>query len=141
MASEPARRGPRRSRFLTSALVVLIGALITFSCVVGARRLHDSNENRLLNQRVREGAAVAVAASPAVQTPLSSGAVLAAASNGDQAAQFKSLMTPTVGPGQGQPFESVSLWKVATRRRSRWRTSARSRRSWHRSRPTRSERF
>ena len=102
--SEPDRRGPRRSRFITSVLVVVVGALITLSCVVGARRLNDGNEDRLLRQRVREGAAVAVASLPAVQVPLSSAAVLAEASNRVPShAQLSSLM-------KGQAFTSVSIW-------------------------------
>ena len=63
---------------------------MTATLALTARSLHDDNENRLLHQRVDEAAAVLSAAIPNLQTPLSSGAVLAEATNADRAA-FTSL--------------------------------------------------
>ena len=83
--------------------------LITAGLSWGAHSLHNSNENRLLRQRVREAAAVVTAAVPSIQTPLASAAVLAEATNGD-VAEFRGLMNPIVKAGS--PFTSVSLWSA-----------------------------
>jgi serine phosphatase RsbU (regulator of sigma subunit) len=89
------------------AVVVGIGVLITALLSWGAASLHDSNENRLLRQRVREVATVVTAAIPSLQTPLASAAVLAEATNGNPE-QFRRLMAPIVAART--PFISVSLW-------------------------------
>jgi serine phosphatase RsbU (regulator of sigma subunit) len=103
-----ARRPWRHSSVL---LVLVVGLVITIALSLGARSVHDSNEDRLLRQRAREVAAVAAAAIPNVQTPLSSAAVIADATKGNVAA-FRSLMTPLVSTGR--PFASVSLWPAQT---------------------------
>jgi serine phosphatase RsbU (regulator of sigma subunit) len=89
--------------------VVVVGVLITAGLSLGARSVHNSNENRLLRQRAREVAAVAAAAIPNVQTPLASAAALAQATNGNRAA-FRELVAPIVATGR--PFVSVSLWST-----------------------------
>ncbi len=101
------RRG--HSPLFNVVVVVAIGVLITFGLSAGAYALHNSNENRLLRQRVREAAAVVTAAVPSLQTPLASAAVLAESTNGD-AAEFRGLLGPIVK--SGQLFNSVSLWSV-----------------------------
>src|SRR4029434_1658322 len=70
---------------------------------------HGRNEQRLLDQRVREAAAVLVTSLPRVQTPLAAGAELAEATNGDAAA-FSRFAAPLVQ--EGAPFVSVSLWRT-----------------------------
>ena len=69
------RPGPHRA----SIVVLAVGLAVTAVLAITARTLQDSNENRLLHQRVSEAAAVLSAAIPNLQTPLSSGAVLAEA--------------------------------------------------------------
>lgn len=105
--SVPRRRG-HPPRF-NVAVVATVGVLITAGLSFGAYSLHDSNENRLLNQRVREAAAVVGAAIPALQTPLASAAVLAESTSGDSEA-FRRLMSPIVAAGS--QFTSVSLWRA-----------------------------
>src|SRR5207249_7478306 len=84
----------RRSVLNRASIFVLVVALaVTLSLSLMARGLHDSNEKRLLRQQVSAAAAVISAAIPNVQTPLSSGAVLAEATNSDRRA-FTNLMTP-----------------------------------------------
>ena len=73
--------------------------------------MHNTNEKRLLRQRVREAGAVATAAIPNLQTPLASAAVLADATNANPRF-FTQLMTPAVS--SGRPFISASLWSTAT---------------------------
>jgi serine phosphatase RsbU (regulator of sigma subunit) len=71
---------------------------------------HNSNEQRLLDVRVREAGSVLTAALPTVQTPLASAAELAQATNGDPQ-RFKGFIAPYVG-GAGRPFVSASLWSL-----------------------------
>lgn len=116
-AREPAPKGPTRveraprrrgrSAHLSVVVVLIAGALITTSLSLGAQKLRNSNENRLLRQRVREVALVFSAAIPSLQTPLSSAAVLAESTNGNVAA-FRDFMKPIVA--SGRTFTSVSLW-------------------------------
>jgi hypothetical protein len=77
------------------AVVVALGVLITVGLSFGAYSLHDSNENRLLKQRVREAGVVLGASIPALQTPLASAAVLAESTGGNPTA-FRRLMSPTI---------------------------------------------
>jgi serine phosphatase RsbU (regulator of sigma subunit) len=94
---------------LSSVVVLLVGFGLTGVLALGAASLHDSNEDRLLAQRVKEAAAVVGASIPNIQTPLSSAAVLAEATDGDPE-PFRGLMGPIVEAGR--PFVSVSLWKA-----------------------------
>ena len=89
--------------------MIIIGLLITTGLVVAARVVHDTNEDRLLSQRVREAAAVATAAFPNTQTPLASAAVLAEFTRGDPGV-FTSFAQPIVAAGT--PFQSLSLWDL-----------------------------
>jgi serine phosphatase RsbU (regulator of sigma subunit) len=99
----------RRLPHLGALSVLLIGLLVTTVLSLGARSVHDTNEKRLLRQRVREAGAVATAAIPNIQTPLASAAVLADATKAD-ARFFKQLMTPAVS--NRVPFISASLWST-----------------------------
>jgi serine phosphatase RsbU (regulator of sigma subunit) len=92
-----------------AVIVLVVGLLITAVFAIGARDVHDANENRLLRQRVREVGASLMATFPTVQTPLSSAALLAEATNGNAAA-FRSVMNPLIVTGR--PFISASLWDV-----------------------------
>ncbi len=94
-----------------STFVLAVALAVTLTLALMARALHDSNEQRLLRQQVSAVAAVLGAAIPNVQTPLSSGAVLAEATNSDRRA-FTNLMTPLAA---GRPFVSASVWPAHAR--------------------------
>jgi serine phosphatase RsbU (regulator of sigma subunit) len=108
----PRRRGHRPG--FNVAVVAVVGVIITAGLSAGAYALHNSNENRLLNQRVREIGVVITAAIPTIQTPLASAEVLAESTGGDQAA-FRKFVTPLVTPSGETPatFTSVSLWRAS----------------------------
>ena len=99
----------RRRLHLLSIVVLVVGAAAVGSLTWMAAWSHGRNEQRLLDQRVREAAAVLVTSLPRVQTPLAAGAELAEATNGDMAA-FRRFGAPLVQ--QGAPFVSVSLWPL-----------------------------
>ncbi|HYL52937.1 MAG TPA: PP2C family protein-serine/threonine phosphatase [Acidimicrobiia bacterium] len=109
-AGTSARQKARRPSLHSSAIVVLVvGLAITAALSLGARSVHDKNEDRLLNQRVREVATVASAAIPGVETPLASAALLADETNGRGDA-FKRSMARFVGAPGKALFVSASLW-------------------------------
>ena len=118
-SAEPASRlirdeqsvGARRSRGVhRGALVVLVvGALVTLALSFGAGALNSRNEDRLLHQRAREVGLVAASSTSTTQTPLSSAASVAAATNGDVDA-FRTVIGPLAGPGKR--FGSASLWSL-----------------------------
>ncbi len=99
----------RRGSHWSTVLVLIIGFVLTIVLVFGTAQLHNSNEKRLLRQRAREAGTVVMAATANVQTPLSSAAVLAEATNGS-ASDFRNFWSPIIA--QGTPFVSVSLWPV-----------------------------
>ncbi|MDQ1511757.1 MAG: hypothetical protein QOG50_3601, partial [Actinomycetota bacterium] len=117
-ADEPAPRSRKHAPQLNMAVVATVGVLITAGLSFGAYSLHNSNEDRLLKQRVREVGLVASAAIPSLQTPLASAAVLAESTNGNPGA-FRRLMAPTIvpkhptnPPDPNRRFASVSLWRA-----------------------------
>jgi serine phosphatase RsbU (regulator of sigma subunit)/anti-sigma regulatory factor (Ser/Thr protein kinase) len=89
--------------------VVVIGVVITSALVIGAGNVHDNNEQRLLDQRVREVAAVLGAAIPSLQASLGSIATIATVTKAD-AASFRSATRPIVTVRQ--PFDSIGLWEA-----------------------------
>lgn len=99
-----------RSFHLASIAVALIGLTITAVLAIGTQALHDTNEDRLLHQRVKEAGAVVTAALPAVQTRLAPAAVLAEATDAD-ADSLRNVMDPLVA--KGGPYVSVSVWPAA----------------------------
>ena len=115
VATPPAPTDPKPTRAARWSIhpgttaVLLVGVVITSVLSLGTQSLHDTNETRLLRQRVREAATVVAAAVPNLQTPLASAAVLADATDGD-ATSFTQLMQPSVAAGT--PFSSVSLWST-----------------------------
>jgi serine phosphatase RsbU (regulator of sigma subunit) len=110
--SRPAAAAKRRRLrpHLGSVLVLLIGLLITATMSIGARGLRNDNEDRLLDQRIHEAAAVVGAAVPAVQLPLASVGVTADATGGSILA-FEQVMKRETG-GERR-FASSSLWPIA----------------------------
>ena len=102
-----ARRG--RGVHRGAVVVLLVGALVTLALSLGAGALNSRNEDRLLHQRAREVGLVAASSTSATQTPLSSAASVAEATNGDIDA-FKTVMGPLAGAGKR--FGSASLWSL-----------------------------
>ncbi|HTL84409.1 MAG TPA: PP2C family protein-serine/threonine phosphatase [Acidimicrobiia bacterium] len=101
-------RAPRARLLHPAALVVLlIGLGITGVLAAGAHQVHESNEDRLLHQRLQEVGTLLSSSVPNVQTPLSSAATLAQETHGDSAT-FRRVVDPLLAPGR--PFVSVSLW-------------------------------
>lgn len=105
--------GPRRRRVvhLSAVVVLVVGLLLTGILSFGAASVHDSNENRLLNQRVKEASAVLAANVPNVQTPIATAAYLAEATDGNPDT-FRRFVDPIIDAGG--PFVSLSLWHVGT---------------------------
>jgi serine phosphatase RsbU (regulator of sigma subunit) len=104
-----ARPATHRAVVHPSAIIVLaVGLAVTATLAITARSLHNSNEDRLLRQRVNEVGTLLGAALPNLQTPLTSGAVLAEATDADPSALAK-VLKPIAG---GVPFISVSVWRV-----------------------------
>jgi serine phosphatase RsbU (regulator of sigma subunit) len=92
-------------------VVLLIGVLVTGTLAWTARTLNDNNEDRLLEQRVREAVAVLTIAVPSIQAPLTSAAELADFTDGD-ATKFRTLVAPIVGTEPGKQFVRAALWSV-----------------------------
>jgi serine phosphatase RsbU (regulator of sigma subunit) len=91
--------------------VAVLGFALAAVLVWLAASTYSSNENRLLNLRVRDAGALIAEALPTVQTPLASAAALADATGGD-AQKFDSFIAPYV-PRQ---YASVSLWRLGAGR-------------------------
>ena len=73
----------RRQLHWLSIVVLVVGTAAVGGLTWVTSWSHGRNEQRLLDQRVREAAAVLVTGLPRVQTPLAAGAELAEATNGD----------------------------------------------------------
>ena len=98
-----------RSAWTNVAVVVLIGVVVTAALALGARNVHENNEQRLLDQRIREVGAVLGAAIPSLQASLSSIATLATVTNASPST-FAEVAQPIVTAQQ--PFDSVGVWEV-----------------------------
>jgi len=92
-----------------AAGVAVLGLVITGVLVVLAASTYSTNENRLLNLRVRDAGALISEILPTVQTPLASAAALADATGGD-VQKFRTFATPYAGVGR--QFGSVTLWRL-----------------------------
>jgi serine phosphatase RsbU (regulator of sigma subunit) len=100
---------PRRSIHSTTVIVAAVGLVVSLGLMVATWTVRDHNEDRLLDQRVREAAAVLTSALPSVETPLASAAELVEAT-GAEPASFRHLLSRFVGP-RG-PFVSASVWSA-----------------------------
>ena len=98
----------RRLRPLPWAVLAAVLA-VTGALVWAAATAHDHSEARLLTLQVRQAGAVVTEAVPAVETPLTFAADLAAETGGDPDG-FRTFMTRFVG-ARG-PFVSASLWHL-----------------------------
>jgi serine phosphatase RsbU (regulator of sigma subunit) len=100
---------PRFGLHLTTAIVAAVGLVASLGLMLATWVVRDHNEDRLLDQRVREAAAVLTSALPSVETPLASAAELVEAT-GAEPDSFRHLLDRFVGPGR--PFVSASVWSA-----------------------------
>jgi serine phosphatase RsbU (regulator of sigma subunit) len=101
-------RALRRTRRLSVAALV-IGLAATAALSWASFVINEHSENRLLALQTKQAATVLQVIIPALQTPLSSAAEIAATSDGDPA-RFRSYMSDYVGATGN--FVSASLWRV-----------------------------
>jgi serine phosphatase RsbU (regulator of sigma subunit) len=90
-------RVPRRGVSRLTLVVVALGLLLTVALVVAARTAYDENEDRLLEQRTQEGAAVLAASVANVQSPLAEIATLAGAVADDDPDAVQELIEASAG--------------------------------------------
>jgi hypothetical protein len=111
--SAPPSRPPHyfSGRIRSASAVIAAGFLITGILAWTSFSQYDSNEDRLINLRVKEAGNLISTALPTVQTPLASAAALADASRGN-AAEFRDFISPQVGPNQR--YVSASIWAVGS---------------------------
>jgi Stage II sporulation protein E (SpoIIE) len=107
----PQQATPRLRRGVAwlSVVVLLVGLVITGVLSWGAESIHTHNEARLLDVELHQAASVISVALPSIESPLTSAASLAAATNGDPA-KFHQYMGPYVGGGS--LFAAASLWHI-----------------------------
>ena len=104
----PASITPRREQLLP--LTVLIAGLLVFAAfAVACRMLYDQTEDRLLQERVDEVAAVLSVSVGQIRTPLDAAATLAQVTDGDPEA-FEQAMQAYVG--EEQSFSAAALYAI-----------------------------
>jgi hypothetical protein len=86
----------------------VVTAVVSALCYV----VNSGAESRLLDLETKQAAATLEVAVSTLQTPLTSAAEIAEASDGDPA-HFRRYMTSYVG-GSGKPFASASLWRLGS---------------------------
>ena len=91
--------------------VLVAGFAMTVVLAFSARAVNNSNENRLLRERIQEADAAITAAIPSIETPLASAAEVAEATNAS-GASFSQVIAPLVGPGRA--FVSAAIWPVSS---------------------------
>ena len=111
-AAEAELHGRGRWPFWTAVVVLAVGLVVTGVLTSVSSGLYTRNENRLLDLRARDVGTVLTSALPSIQTPLASAEALADATSGNSS-RFRRLVAPYVGQASGQPFASVSLWRVS----------------------------
>lgn len=106
------RAARRRWPFWAPAVAVLVvGLIVTGVLTWLSAGQYTRNEQRLLKLRARDVGMVLTEALPSIQTPLASATALANATDGNLT-KFKQFVAPYVGTRQGQPFVSMSLWRL-----------------------------
>lgn len=104
------RSGGRGWRTSTATLAVLVlGLLVTGGLALGARQIHEDNEDRLISRRTREAAAVLSAGVPSLDSTLSMAADVVASAPATDETSFQQVIGSSVGP-DGR-FVSASLWQ------------------------------
>ena len=104
------RRWPRVAR--PTLVVVLAGVAVTVALFVAARAAHDDNEDRLLEQRTQEAAAVLSASIPGVEASLAQVAVLANAVSDEQTPAVREVVEGQLQ----QRFVAMSVWRTGADR-------------------------
>ena len=94
--------------------VLVVGLVVTGVLVWISASTYSSNEKRLLTLKVRDAGTLFTGAFAAIQTPLSSAAALADATNGD-VTKFTRFVAPYT-EGKTPPFGSVALWRLGAGR-------------------------
>ncbi|HEY7136208.1 MAG TPA: PP2C family protein-serine/threonine phosphatase [Acidimicrobiia bacterium] len=107
--ARPRKRTPFPRLHLASLVTLLVIVAFTIGLFLVTASLHNSNENRLLKQRAREAGVTVTAAVSGLQTPLSSAAQVAQATNGN-VDQFRRVAASVVGTGRS--FVSLALWRM-----------------------------
>ncbi len=110
----PAKREGRRLPHVSAIVVLLVGLALTGAASLSARAVHDTNEKRLLRERVQEAALLFNGVFPSVETPLASAAEVADATHAARV-PFSRVMGPLVGPGR--QFVSASIWHAGSAER------------------------
>jgi hypothetical protein len=108
-ASDKITPAPRRPVAWLTIVVLVVGVGITSALAWGATSIHEHNESRLLDVELGQAASVVSVAIPSIESPLTSAANLAAATNGNPN-QFRQYMGPSAGGGS--LFSFASLWHV-----------------------------
>lgn len=85
---------------------VLVGLVVTSALAVAAWSSHEATEDRIMDRRTREAAAVFEAGISAIETSLSSVGDVVAATEGDPES-FETLVTPIM---EARGFTSASVW-------------------------------
>ncbi len=111
LSEQPPAVEGRRSLYLSALLVATASAVLTVLLVVTTMNIHDSNEDRLLRQRVKEAATVLTVALSGVQTPLAAAVEVAEVTDGTGQEAFRRVMSPLIE--DGRPYVSASLWRLA----------------------------
>ena len=100
-----------RFRAQTWSVLVLIGCLVVVAAATAVTAIsHRDTEQRLLDQRTLEEAALVTTALPGIQTPLAAAAELAEATDGAQAS-FDAVMSRSIDTAQ---FVSAVLFSATT---------------------------
>jgi serine phosphatase RsbU (regulator of sigma subunit)/type II secretory pathway pseudopilin PulG len=107
----PSRSAGRllRSPAQVTALIVLVGLLLTAAVSWSAWRIDRNNERRLLRVQTRQAATLISTAVVSIQSPLDAVLDVETATGGDTA-QFARSMSVLVGPNS--LFASASLWRT-----------------------------
>lgn len=111
MLDDEARRRPRPKRKIRAilALVVAAGAVACAVLAIVSWSVYDETENRLLQQRTEEAAAVLEVAVGQVRAPLDAAAQVATITDGDPAA-FAATVANSVG--EGRLYTSAVMFRV-----------------------------
>lgn len=107
--SAQARSGTIAGLHGSAVLAFLGGTALVAVVAVLAWSSHEASEDRIIERRAAEAAAVLDTAAASVADPLSSAAELVHATEGD-VTDFETVMAPVVGDSQ---FVSASFWEVS----------------------------
>lgn len=113
-ATAPKAALRRRDRwpYGLACVVLIVSLAITAALTLVSNSQYTKNEQRLLDLRVRDVAALLSTSIPSIQTPLASAAALADATNGD-VRKFRNFVSSYVGPRPTHQFVTMSLWQVS----------------------------